>query len=160
MFLCFKSHASSSFLSIYLIFETYTHDYFSFYNQFFWKIYNIENLEILVQKKGAITYGLWCTHKGILAMKSYILAIFCFPGLCMYTYQCLTIITGEFSPACWSSWFVCVFVDKFEMLSHSEFSTHQHDFNMTTQSYTKLQVDIFSEVKVKGQGHRGQIVDF
>ena len=77
-------------------------------------------------------------------------------------------VTGDFltgnSPVCWSSRFVCLsvclFVDMLLTLFLREFSTYQHQINRVGWTYTSLQIYKIWEVKVKGQGHRGQISNF
>ena len=57
------------------------------------------------------------------------------------------LITGESSSedfdsmlVCFVCLYVCMYVDKFETLSHCEFSTYQHNFFRIRFFYTKLQV--------------------
>ena len=73
------------------------------------------------------------------------------------------LITGESSSddfdsmlVCLVCLCVCMYVDKFETLSHCEFLTYQHPFFRIIFFHTKLQVYEISKVYVKGKGHRGQ----
>ena len=56
--------------------------------------------------------------------------------------------------------FVCLSVDMLLTLFLREFSTYQHQINRVGWTYTSLQIYKIWEVKVKGQGHRGQISNF